>query len=102
MCRSVMRRRVGDEPRLVEPRGKDVAASAAADQNLAAAVFRAFEEQCLCALGRGENRRHRAGRAGADYDDAWHASSDWRNVRLNRPESPSSGGAVPGVMRDTP
>ena len=33
-----MRRRVGDKARLVEPRGKDVAASAAADQNLAAAV----------------------------------------------------------------
>ena len=83
-------------------RGKDVAASAAADQNFAAAVFRALEEQRLCALRRGEDRRHRAGGAGADYDNARHASSDWRNVRLKRPDSSSSGGAVPGVMRDTP
>ena len=97
-----MRRRVGDEARLVEPRGKDVAASAAADQNFPAAVLRAFEQKCLCALGRRENRRHRAGGAGADYDDARHASSDWRNVRLKRPDNPSSGGAVPGVIRDTP
>ncbi len=59
-------------------------------------------EQRLRALGRRENRRHRAGGARADYDDARHASSDWRNVRLKRPDSPSSGGAVPGVMRDTP
>ena len=59
-------------------------------------------EQCLGPLGRRENRRHRAGSAGADYDDARHASSDWRNVRLNRPDSSSSAGAVPGVMRDTP
>ena len=97
-----MRRRVGDKARLVEARGQDVAASAAADENLAAAVLRAFEEQRLGAPRRREDRGHRAGGAGADYDDAWHASSDWRNVRLKRPESPSSGGAVPGVIRDTP
>ena len=26
----------------------------------------------------------------------------WRKVRLNRPSMPSVGGAVPGMMRDTP
>ena len=97
-----MRCRVGDETRLVEPRGKDVAASAAADENLPATVLRAFEEEGLCALGRRENRRHRAGGARADYDNARHASSDWRKVRLKRPDNPISGGAVPGVIRDTP
>ena len=97
-----MGRRVGDKARLVETRRKDVAASAAADQNLAAAVFRALDEQRLGARRRCEDGRHRAGRAGADYDNAWHASSDWRNVRLNRPDSSSSGGAVPGAIRDTP
>ena len=43
-------------------------------------------EQRLRALRRREDRRHRAGRAGADYDNARHASSDWRNVRLKRPD----------------
>ena len=47
MWRSSMRRRIGDEAGFVEPRGKDVAASAAADQDLAAAVLRALEQQRL-------------------------------------------------------
>jgi hypothetical protein len=97
-----MRRRVGHEARLIQPCRQDIAASAAADQNLAAAVLRALDERRLGALGRREDRRHRAGRAGANYDNARHAASDWRKVRLKRPESSNCGGAVPGVMRDTP
>ena len=53
-----MRRRIGDEARLVEPRGKDVAAAAAADQDLAPAVARPLEQPRFGAGRRGEDRRH--------------------------------------------
>ncbi len=58
---------IGHEPRLVDARRQDVAAPAAADQDLAPAVGRALEQQRL-GVGRGrEDRRHRAGRARADH-----------------------------------
>ena len=65
-----VRRRVAHEPRFVEARREDIAAPAAADQDLAAAVSRALEKKCVGAGGSSENRRHRPGRAGADDDDA--------------------------------
>ncbi len=76
-------RRVGDEARLVEVRGEDVAAPAAADEDLPAAVARPFEKERLRAGGGGENRRHRSRRAGADHDHTLHlfalAGDDGRN-----------------------
>jgi hypothetical protein len=97
-----MRRRVGHEARLVELRGQDVAATAAADQNLPAAVLRTLDEQRLGTLRGGKDRRERAGGACTDDDYAGHASSDWRNVRLKRPDNSSEGGDVHGTMRETP
>ena len=45
---------------------------------------------------------HRTGGA-CPYDcNARHVWSDCLNVRLKRPVIDSSGGAVPGTMRDTP
>ena len=66
-----VRRRVGDEARLVQPRGEHVAAPAAADEDLAPAVARALQRARVSApaLG-GEDRRHRARRARADHRDA--------------------------------
>ena len=65
-----VRRRIGDEARFVEAHRQHVAASAAADEDLAAAVARALEQSGLGAGLRGEDRGHGAGRARTDDDDA--------------------------------
>src|ERR1043166_3333545 len=49
---------------------QDVAASTAADEDLAAAVTRPLEERGVRATPGGKDRGHAAGRAGTDDDDA--------------------------------
>ena len=70
-----MRRRIGDEPFGRELRRQDVAAAAAADQDLPAAVARAFDDADASAMPRRENGRHQAGGAGPDDDDHMEPSA---------------------------
>src|SRR5262245_25526315 len=65
-----MGRGVGDEAPLVHPRGQDVTAAAAADEDLASPVGGPLEQQGLCAASGGEDRGHGAGRSRPDYRDA--------------------------------
>jgi hypothetical protein len=63
-----------DESLGLKLRRQDVAAAAAANQNLAAAVGRPFTHYDRTAAAARENRGHEAGRAGADDDD-WRIAS---------------------------
>ena len=67
-----VRRRVRHEARLVQARRQHVAAAAAADQDLAAAVERAFHERCFRPAGGREDRRHAARGPRSDHHDASH------------------------------
>ena len=60
------------ELRLVEHRGEDVAAPAAADEDLAAAVARALEQGDLRSPARGPDRRHASCRS-----CSWWSASAW-------------------------
>jgi hypothetical protein len=63
-------RRIRDEARFVDVHRQHVAASAAADEDLAAAVAGPLEERGLRAALRGKDRGHGASGAGTDDDDA--------------------------------
>ena len=69
-------RGVGDEARLIDLGGENVAAPAAADQDLAPAVGRSFEEKRFRPRPGCEDCRHRPGGAGAYDDDLSHASAN--------------------------
>ena len=64
-----VRRGVGDEARLLHSGRENVAAAAAADENLASAVPRPLEQEGLRAAGRGEDRGQDARGARADHSD---------------------------------
>jgi len=71
-------RRIGDESRFVDAHRKNVAPSAAADENLAAAVTRSLEKRGLGAARGGKDRGHRTGRTRANDDDApWRVRCEW-------------------------
>ena len=80
-----VRRRVAHEPRFVEARWKNVAAAAATDQDLAAAIGCALEEKGVGTGGGRKDRRHRPGRPRADDDDA-AAFRSGRAPGVSRPE----------------
>src|SRR5690606_10366241 len=64
-----VRRGGGVVVRRVEAGGEDIAATAAADEDLATPIAGAFEEQDPSALLRGEARRHQTGSPGPGHHD---------------------------------
>ena len=67
-------RRIGDEALGCQHRRQHVAAAAAADQDLAAAILGAFEQRDGCARRGGKGRGDQTSRAGANDDHGRHRS----------------------------